>query len=205
MITTADIVTACPNVMPFAAHSKDYYASYARPLPRPVQEDFHYLSDGDRLKVNAILVFNDSRDWALDIQIILDLLLSERGVLGTLSRKNDTEFQPNRGYQQDSQPVLYFSNPDFLWASRFSLLRLGQGAFREALEGIWRVATGGEAKGVELQKRMFGKPHQMAYEFAERRLLENRREMYDLGEGRGADGLKCVYMVGGMFSLSFLF
>ena len=46
---------------------------------------------------------------------------------------------------------LYFSNPDLLWASEYHLPRLGQGGFREALEGVWEAVTGGTEKGVKLE------------------------------------------------------
>lgn len=181
--------------MPFA-HSIDYYASYAQPLPRPVQED-GFLVEGGPLQIDAIFVFNDSRDWALDLQIILDLLLSQAGVLGTTSPLNSDRSLPNRGFQQDGQPPLYFSNPDLLWAAQYHLPRLGQGGFREALEGVWDALTGGEARGVRLQKQMFGKPYQATFEFAEKRLREHREELFELTGEDAKNGLKCVYMVGG--------
>lgn len=167
--------------MPFVHPSN--YASYARPLLPP------------KTKVDAIFIFNDSRDWALDIQIILDLLLSEGGNLGTTSPLNDDPSLPNRGFQQDGQPPLYFSNPDLLWAAKYHLPRLGQGGFREALEGVWNALTGGKPRGVTLQKQMFGKPHQATFEFAERLLVEHRTGLYR--EEDGKNGLKRVYMVGG--------
>lgn len=188
--------------MPFA-HSRDHYVSYARPLPRPLQNNDNILSvEKDCLKIDAILVFNDSRDWALDIQIIIDLLLSHAGVLGTTSRLNNHSSLPNRGFQQDGQPPLYFSNPDVLWAAHYHLPRLGQGGFRTALEGAWNDLTGGWKAGVKLQKYMFGKPYQATFEFAERRLMEHREELFGLREDND-DGenmnLKDVYMVGGTF------
>ena len=103
----------------------------------------------------AILVFHDPLDWALDIQIVLDLLLSHEGILGTLSSKNGDKSLPNHGYLQDGQPTLYFSNPDLWWASEYHLDRLGQGGFREAFEGVWDAVTGGKANGVELKKEVW--------------------------------------------------
>src|SRR5947207_2601458 len=83
----------------------------------------------------GILVYNDPRDWGLDATVILDLLLSEKGIMGTVSLKNNNHNLPNRGYLQDGQPKLYYSNPDLWWASSYPLPRLGQGGFREAFEG----------------------------------------------------------------------
>jgi hypothetical protein len=186
---------ACPHIMPFAHVSN--YAAYARSLPRPIQDT--HAPPKNPLKIDAVFVFNDSRDWALDIQIILDLVLSHAGILGTISPLNGNSSLPNRGYQQDGQPSLYFSNPDLLWAAKYHLPRLGQGGFREALEGVWNAITGGKEAGVTLQKKLFGKPHQATYEFAERRLTNHRKQLFGLGDGDSKYGLKHVYMVGGRF------
>ena len=145
------------------------------------------------LKVDAIMVFNDPRDWALDTQLVLDLLLSVGGNLGTLSTKNGDSKLKNRGYQQDGQPKLYFSNPDLFWAASYHLPRLGQGGFQAALEGVFNAVTGGPENGVQLRKEMFGKPTQGTFEFAENRL---RQHMTVLQRGNDAGILANVYMVG---------
>ena len=141
------------------------------------------------------MVFNDPRDWILDSQILMDLLLSHAGYLGSLSSKNGDASLPNRGYQQDGQPPIYFSNPDLYWAAAYHLPRLGQGGFREAFEGIWSAVTGGEKMGVRLEKRMFGKPFQGTFEFAEKRLAKHRERI--LKAELGSQRLKNIYMIGG--------
>ena len=140
------------------------------------------------------MVFNDPRDWALDTQLVLDLLLSIGGNLGTLSTKNGDPKLPNRGYQQDDQPDLYFSNPDLFWASSYHLPRLGQGGFQAALEGIFNAVTGGPENGVRLHKTLFGKPTQGTFEFAENRLRQHRNFLQDSEDDPG--NLNSVYMVG---------
>ena len=139
------------------------------------------------------MVFNDPRDWALDTQLVLDLLLSIGGHLGTLSTKNGDPHLPNRGYQQDGQPDLYFSNPDLLWAASYHLPRLGQGGFQAALEGVFNTLTGGPTNGVQLHKNSFGKPTQGTFEFAENRLRQHRKFLH-AGDDPGK--LENVYMVG---------
>ncbi|EEP80660.1 HAD-superfamily subfamily hydrolase [Uncinocarpus reesii 1704] len=188
VVTPADIFMAHPSIWPFSKSFSDHYKNFAQPVSRPVTGG----SPGN-LKVDAILVFNDPRDWALDIQVIIDLLLSHHGILGTYSEKNNREDLPNRGYQQDGQPKLYFSNPDLLWAAAYHLPRLGQGGFAAALHGVWDALTGGPAAGVKLQSTMIGKPHQSTYEFAEKRLLQQRESAF-----KGADvvPLRDVYMIG---------
>ena len=138
------------------------------------------------------MVFNDPRDWALDTQLVLDLLLSVNGHLGTLSTKNGDSKLPNRGYQQDGQPQLYFSNPDLFWAASYHLPRLGQGGFQAALEGVFNAVTGGPDAGVRLQKTLFGKPTQGTFAFAEDRLIRHRKFLQDSNTGN----LTRVYMVG---------
>lgn len=196
VISPADIIAAYPDLMPFARSSS--YASFSRPLPRPPHKPESPVKNP--LKIDAIFIFNDPRDWALDMQLILDLLLSHAGILGTLSPLNGNTSLPNCGYQQDGQPALYFSNPDLFWAAKYHLPRLGQGGFREALEGVWRAVTGGEEKGVTLQKRMYGKPYRETYAFAERRLLNHRNDLAGrCGIKDDLTLLKTVYMVGGMW------
>ena len=123
------------------------------------------------------------------------MLLSQNGILGTLSAKNGDASLPNKGYQQDGQPPLYFSNPDLLWAAKYHLPRLGQGGFREALEGVWAALTGGEKNGVALNKVVMGKPHKPTYEFAEKRLIAHREHLLSPSGGK-LGHLKRVYMVG---------
>ncbi|OTB04663.1 hypothetical protein M426DRAFT_320529 [Hypoxylon sp. CI-4A] len=180
VITPADILAAQPSIWPFDPLLQEIYASTARPLP------------ATNPKIDAIFVFNDPRDWALDTQLIADLLLSERGVLGTYSARNGRADLPNRGWQQDGQPALFFSNPDLLWSAAYHLPRFGQGAFQAAVAGVWREITAGEA---DLQRTVIGKPHAHTYGFAERVLNAHRATVLGVPpDSLGA--LQRVYMVG---------
>ncbi|KAI1761131.1 putative HAD superfamily hydrolase [Hypoxylon sp. FL1150] len=182
VITPADILAAQPEVWPFEPLLAEVYAATARPLPSP------------NPKIDAIFVFNDPRDWALDIQIILDLLQSRGGVLGTYSPKNGRADLENEGWQTDGQPPLYFSNPDLLWSAAYHLPRFGQGAFQAAVAGVWAEVTGGKAP---LRRTVIGKPHARTYRFAERVLNAHRAAV--LGATRDEteiDPLRNVYMVG---------
>lgn len=189
VVIPADIMVEYPTIWPFSTQFVEYYKETADPLPKPI--DFE--NPDNSLKVDAIFVYNDPRDWGLDATVILDLLLSRSGIMGTLSPKNNDPNLPNRGYLQDGQPPLYFSNPDLWWAAKFKLPRLGQGAFREALEGLWTAVTGGEKNGVTLQKTLIGKPYYMTYEFAERKLVKHRDNIFP---GTKLSPLKRVYMIG---------
>lgn len=176
-----DIYAADPTIWPFSKAFLELHRANARPLPNPLPP------------FSAVFVYNDPRDWGLDLTVILDLLLSQGGKLGTLSPLNNRADLPNRGYQQDGQPELWFANPDLWWAAKHPLPRLGQGGFREALEGVWAAATGGSRMGVKLHKHVIGKPFHGTYEFAEKRLIQHR---HDLFRGQDMEPLKRVYMIG---------
>ncbi|OAL35521.1 TIGR01456 family HAD hydrolase [Fonsecaea nubica] len=192
VVTPGDIYMAHPEIWPFSKpFQRDYYASFARPLPKPINP----TSPADSLKIDAVFVYNDPRDWGLDMQVILDVMLSREGILGTFSTKNGDLSLPNSGFLQDGQPTLYFSNPDLLWAADYHLSRLGQGGFREALEGLWRAVTyhKNHHKAPKLYKRVIGKPHKTTYSFAEKQLIRYRESL--LGKHHPTK-LKRVYMVG---------
>jgi HAD superfamily hydrolase (TIGR01456 family) len=189
VVTPGDIFTSHPSIWPFAKSFTEYYKAFSKPLTTPINPQHPSKS----LKIDAILVFNDPRDWALDIQLILDILLSREGIVGTYSEKNNRQDLPNRGFQQDGQPKLYFSNPDLLWAAAYHQPRLGQGGFVAALEGVWAAMTGGPEVGVTLQRTIIGKPHFETYEFAEKRLLQQREGSFG---GTNVPPLRNVYMIG---------
>ena len=218
VIIPSDIYHAHPSIWPFSAPFAAYHASAARPLPLPIYNPTFAESptQDKHLRIASIFVYNDPRDLALDAQITLDLLLSHKGFLGTHSPLNARTDLPNAGYQSDGQPPLVFANPDLVWAASWHLPRLGSGAFKAALEGLWRAVTDGRA---ELQVTMGGKPSWQTFGFAEERIMEHRRWLvrqvgkkdgtpyYGAGaeikteatagredEGKGA--LRSVYMVG---------
>lgn len=54
---------------------------------------------------------------------------------------SNTERSPNAGTADDGNPPveLVFCNPDLLWKSDFPQPRIGQGAFREAFQAVYKV------------------------------------------------------------------
>jgi len=120
---------------------------------------------------------------ALDLQLIIDLMLSDSGRLGTR--------RPISKVLRDGHIPIYFSNPDLWWANEYPQPRLGQGGFRAALEGLWRTITDGKS---ELRVTTIGKPHQPTYEFAENVLTAWR--MSRLGEANVHPEMRRVYMIG---------
>jgi HAD superfamily hydrolase (TIGR01456 family) len=168
----------------------EIYGDTHRPVPRPLYHPL--ISEQEALKIDAMFVFNDPRDWALDIQLILDLLLSREGILGTYSPRNGDKTLPNGGWQGDGQPPLIFSNADLFWSTTHHQPRLAQGAFHAALEGVWSRVTDGH----ELQKRVFGKPFAETYQYAERVLNAHRNAVLAKGGNKSSGHLQRVYMVG---------
>ncbi|KAL8913565.1 MAG: hypothetical protein Q9171_001649 [Xanthocarpia ochracea] len=182
VITPADIITSMPTLWPFS--SPQSYTAHARPLLHPIYNPSS--TSANHLTISSIFVFNDPRDWALDTQLIIDVLLSQDGVLGTTRSRS----LPTHEYRAPSVP-LYFSNPDVHWASQYHLPRLGQGGFKAAFMGVWNETH----RGIPLEEKTIGKPSQETFEFAEKRLRKHRLGL--LGKPKGeAGGLRKVYMVG---------
>lgn len=191
VVTPGDIWKAYPAIFPFVKESeKDNYA-HLPPLPKPIFTENTYGPDtnlSQYLKVEAIFILNDVRDWALDYQIFSDLLLSHQGYLGTYSKKNEVGL-----WQQDGQTKLYFSNADLVWGAAYHLPRYGQGSTKASLEGLWRAHTGGH----ELVSYTYGKPTELAYRFAERQLRAVREKRYQReAHPEPIQPLRTVYMVG---------
>ncbi|KAG4436669.1 hypothetical protein IFR05_007848 [Cadophora sp. M221] len=186
VVTPGDILMACPQIWPFSKIFSQSYKDSCRPLPQPIDPS----NPSNSLKISAVFVFNDPRDWALDTQIIMDLLMSKEGVLGTVSEKNGNTSLPNLGYQQDGQPKIYFSNPDLLWAAAYHMPRLGQGGFQAALAGVFNEVT-----RAHLERTVIGKPYAATYLYAEDVLSDYRKKLLGIS-AIGGKRLSRVFMVG---------
>ncbi|ODV97778.1 hypothetical protein PACTADRAFT_279 [Pachysolen tannophilus NRRL Y-2460] len=118
--------------------------------------------DFSKISIDAILVFADSRDWATDQQIILDLLLSKKGVMGT------------RSETFDEGPGLYFAHSDFVWATNYKLSRYGMGALQVSIAALYREHT-----GKELVVTRFGKPQRGTFKYANKVLSAWRKDVLE--------------------------
>jgi HAD superfamily hydrolase (TIGR01456 family) len=130
--------------------------------------------DFRRARIEAIFVFADSRDWAGDQQIILDLCMSTNGYLGT---RSDTF---------DEGPPVYFSHNDLVWSTSHEHTRLGMGALRANVEATFKTMTGKELKTIA-----FGKPQLGTFQYATRLLCQWRKETHGIDFPP-----KTVYFVG---------
>ncbi|KAK6407609.1 hypothetical protein LTR95_018526 [Oleoguttula sp. CCFEE 5521] len=150
VVTPGDIIKDNPDTTPFRKLTKEEY-------------DSSRARDFSKTEIEAIFVFADSRDWAGDQQIILDLLLSKRGVLGTRSETFD-----------DGPPV-FFSHNDVVWSASHDLTRLGMGALRLSLEAMYKAVT-----GKDLNTTAYGKPQIGTFQFATRLLQQWRKDTHGI-------------------------
>ncbi|ORY56407.1 HAD-like domain-containing protein [Pseudomassariella vexata] len=120
--------------------------------------------DFSNVTIEAVFVFADSRDWAGDLQIILDIAMSKGGRVGT------------RSETFEEGPPIYFSHSDVLWSAAHDDPRLGMGALRGIVEYTFKEIT----KGKTLTTHAFGKPQIGTFEFATRLLKRWRKNAHNL-------------------------
>ncbi|KAH7068187.1 HAD-like domain-containing protein [Paraphoma chrysanthemicola] len=150
VVTPGDIIKDNQDTTPFRKLTDDEYKnSRARNFAE--------------VEIEAIFVFADSRDWASDQQIILDLLMSKNGRLGT------------RSENYDEGPPVFFSHNDVVWSASHDLTRIGMGALRVSLEAMYKAVT-----GKDLETTAFGKPQIGTFEFATRLLQEWRKDTHNI-------------------------
>ncbi|KAM0276955.1 hypothetical protein ACHAQH_006240 [Verticillium albo-atrum] len=202
VVTSSDLYTEHEHVHPFPEMTRDHHRRHGRKhdVTRSSSNSSNSSNSsesdesGDGLpRIHAILVWNSPRDWCLDLQVIIDLLLSAGGIPGTRSKKNGDMTLPNDGYLQDDQPKLFFSNPDFEWATQHEHPRLAQGAFREALSGLWAYKTKGQAR---LDFSIVGKPTEATYVYGEKTLKAWNDRLNGQKTMGPAYDIKTVFMVG---------
>jgi len=164
--TTLDIKAWNPDVWPFHDLTPE-----ERTCARPI--------DFSTTPISAIFVFHDPRNWALDVQVMVDVIQS-RGIVG----------RPRPVDGATATPVeVIFCNPDLLWRSEFPRPRLGQGAFREAFQAVFKALTGAPYPYVQ-----YGKPTKPTYDFAEKMLRARMMELH--GASLGPDVQPRFYMIG---------
>ncbi|GMH41606.1 hypothetical protein BSKO_09516 [Bryopsis sp. KO-2023] len=148
-VTTEELGRAMPTATPFSSYpSLDGEGGRICPV----------RGDGLGTQSNpfkAVLVFTDPSDWARDLQLIVDVVMSG-GVPGRV------KLPPG------SAPVeVFFSHADLLWANDFPAPRFGQGAFSLAFESLYKATTGKSAPVT-----CFGKPTPSPYRLAEKLLMK---------------------------------
>ncbi|KKY30057.1 putative cat eye syndrome critical region protein 5 precursor [Diaporthe ampelina] len=162
IVVPNDIVAWDPTIAPYRVFTD---AERATSRPR----------DFSKINIEAILVFSDSRDYATDMQIIMDLLQSENGRFHTRAKDPVSQRIP-----------IYFSQGDLLCPTEHPTPRMSQGAFRIGLEAMYRALT-----GVDLERVVYGKPELATYKYADEVMASWMDELH--GEERLPEN---IYMVG---------
>jgi len=150
VVTPGDIIKDNQDTTPFRKLTADEFKNSR-------------LRNFGEVEIEAIFVFADSRDWASDQQIILDLLMSKKGRLGTRSETFE-----------DGPPV-FFSHNDVVWSASHDLTRIGMGALRVSLEAMFMAVT-----GKNLNTTAFGKPQMGTFQFATRLLQQWRKDTHGI-------------------------
>ncbi|KAF1947800.1 phosphatidyl synthase-like protein [Clathrospora elynae] len=138
IVVPNDIIAWDPTIAPYRVFTDE-----ERKTSRP--------RDFNKINIDAIMVFSDSRDYATDIQIIMDLLQSENGRFHTKAKDPVSQRIP-----------IYFSQGDMLCPTEHPFPRMSQGAFRIGLEAMYKSLT-----GVELERVVYGKPELATYKYAD--------------------------------------
>jgi HAD superfamily hydrolase (TIGR01456 family) len=162
IVVPNDIVAWDPSIAPYRVFTEEERAS-SRPR------------DFTKMNIDAILVFSDSRDYATDMQIIVDLLQSENGRFGTMAKDPVSQRIP-----------IYFSQGDLLCPTEHPIPRMSQGAFRIGLEAMYKALT-----GVELERVVYGKPELATYKYADEVIASWMEQLH--GEERVPEN---IYMIG---------
>jgi hypothetical protein len=133
----------------------------------------YFLNPDGRLQISAIFIWSDPDPEirAADVQLVTDLLLSAKGIIGTVSPWNGQDSFPNRGYGQDGQPSIYFCE--------------AQSEFQTELEESWALQT----KNVRFPQ--VGNPCREMFEYANSALQVQQKKFH----GLDAKEVKNVYMV----------
>lgn len=152
VITPGDIIKDNTDTTPFRKLTEEEYN-------HSVKRNY------GEIEIEAIFVFADSRDWAGDQQIILDLCMSKNGRLGT------------RSETFDEGPPVFFAHNDVIWATSHAFSRIGMGALRASLEAMFKAITGTELKTIA-----FGKPQMGTFEFATRLLQQWRKDTHGIDQ-----------------------
>jgi len=150
IIVPNDIVAWDPTIAPYRVFTEEERAT-SRPR------------DFSKVNIDAIMVFSDSRDYATDMQIIIDLLRSENGRLGTVAKDPVSQRIP-----------IYFSQGDLLCPTEHPIPRMSQGAFRIGLEAMYKALT-----GADLERVVYGKPELATYKYADEVIASWMEEIHN--------------------------
>ena len=134
-----DIVSWDPTIAPYRKFTEKEERAISRPR------------EFSKTNIDAIMVFSESRDYATDTQINVDLLRSENGRLHTVAKGSVSQRIP-----------IHFSQGDMLCPTEHPITVMSQGTFRIGLEAMYKALT-----GEELERVVYGKPELATYKYAD--------------------------------------
>ncbi|KAG1339156.1 hypothetical protein COCNU_04G014620 [Cocos nucifera] len=173
--------------------SMDEYASYFKDIDplshyktRGIKQTYDENSSKELVprydvysdRVKAAFVVSDPSDWGRDIQVLCDIL----------------RYGGLPGRDKGHQPPIYFASDDLEYQAAFPTERLGMGAFRIALEGIFNSVSGSPLKYTS-----FGKPNPFVFKNAEVILTQLVSDIYhsqDNMDGGTGHEFSTLYMIG---------
>jgi HAD superfamily hydrolase (TIGR01456 family) len=121
------------------------------PLKRPLLHS-ELVKEENKDEVSAVLIFGDSTDWGLDMQVLTDLLLNEN-------------HQPCP--QRINLPI-HACNADLIFNGTHELPRFTQGAFVHSFMNLFKHYS-----NQPIQINYCGKPYKIQYEYAEEMFKRN--------------------------------
>lgn len=172
VIRPIDIIRANPTIWPYHMFTEEQIELWGKD-PSVTKLDVDGDKCGENLPIDSILCFNDSRALGAELQIALDLLNSENGVLGT--RRHKKSGKP-------SIPII-FSNNDFLWSNEYKQPRFAMGALKIAIMNIYE-----KINGKPLEQVTLGKPEKVCYDYAHHILIDWRNVLL----GNKEPGNQCL-------------
>lgn len=170
VIRPIDIIKSVPEIWPFKRYTTHEISNHAL---KPE------ISEIDSRPIDAIFVINDPRDMGTDLQITIDALCSNNGII--TSRRNDLNSSI------PSIPII-FSNMDLQWSTGYSIPRFGVGAFRIAVKELYKQLN----QGKELEEQTIGKPWPISYAYAENVLNNEWRKITGNSLSLSSDSKKII-------------
>lgn len=121
-----------------------------------------YKEDNDFPKIEVILLIGEPKRWETDLQLLIDLLLTE-------GKPTSAPLDPHTVPQI---PIIA-CNMDLVFQDRACMPRFGHGAFLVCLEALYKKITGNDLQ----YRNLVGKPCEATYRFAEHTVNDVAKRM----------------------------
>ncbi|KAG8823121.1 hypothetical protein FRC17_009399 [Serendipita sp. 399] len=165
------------------------------PLHTPTEEEQEIARkdfDFSSRPISAAFVFHDPRNWAPDVQILLDLVRygsKTRPAFADKGKRKGGDYRRHSATTNDDgdeRVELIFCNPDLVWRGAYPEPRLGQGGFREAFQSLHTAL-----KGKRYEDTRLGKPSTETFHHAENMLMILAGQTFDTVIPK-----KSIFMIG---------